>query len=330
MKHCIKSLASLVGIIFICSLIAGHFATVNATSDSLGVDWRAPLALEHPLVGKIYDSDGAITPRILGARMADSAYVLIGEKHDNIDHHQLELYLLELLAESATVKNSESSLAVTLEMLDSTQQENIESVAQQLKGTDISAIDTLELKQSLDWPEHGWPWSDYAEIIGWTFGQHIPLYAGNISRQTMRTVHQDGLDERFLSARELRSVLQDRMLDQVYDGHCGLMSRDKLAPMLDIQLAKDSAMANVLADAEAEQSVLIAGTGHTRKDTGVAEHLRFLGAESILSVALVEVNLEKTQASEYDLFDRYDVVVFTPIANQRDYCVELEKSMKKN
>ena len=348
----------IVGIIFACLNGAAYPAIVTAASvdaakvntasvneerHSLGLDWKAPLALDHPLTGAIYDSRGVLTPEALGLRMGDSRYLLIGEKHDNVDHHQLELYLLELLVKSPAVgdtavgntaiENSVPSVAIALEMLDSSQQTKINSVAKQLKA-DNTGIDAAELKRRLDWPERGWPWSDYAAIIGWTFARQIPLYAGNISRQTMRTVHQNGLDDRFQSARQLRSTLRDSILDQVFDGHCGLLAKDSLAPMLDIQLAKDSAMANAMANAlastDAKQSVLIAGTGHTRKDTGVPKHLRLVGAEPVLSIALIEVDPEKRKVSDYDLFDQYDVVIFTPVANQRDYCAEFKKSMQNN
>ena len=70
-----------------------------AATGSLDLDWKAPLAQEHPLVGKIYQSNAETSLQSLVDLMADNRYVLIGEKHDNIDHHQLELYLLKLLIE---------------------------------------------------------------------------------------------------------------------------------------------------------------------------------------------------------------------------------------
>lgn len=215
-----------------------------------------------------------------------------------------------------------------MEMLNSGQQPSIDTISEEFRLSDDLQVASAELKERLDWPEHGWPWGDYAAVISWVLKQRLPLYAANLNRETMHSLYKSGLDDRFQSARELKEVLHDSLLDQVFDGHCGLMPRDKLGSMLDIQLAKDSAMANALLAAETPQSVLIAGSGHIRKDTAVPRHLQ--QADSVITVALIEVDSEKTNVADYDLFERFDVAVFTPVANQRDYCAELEKSMKKH
>jgi len=307
---------------------------VGAT-DSVDLNWRAPLAQDHPLVGEIYTAKAAITTEALADLMAASGYVLIGEKHDNIDHHQLELYLLKLLSERISgadenPSDESPSMGVTLEMLDRSQQSQIDQVMKQLDQSDDDRLEVADLKSALNWPEHGWPWGSYSALIGWTLNGGLPLYAGNISRETMKSVYQTGIADQFISAKELHGALNEALLDQVFDGHCGLMPKDSLGSMVDIQLVKDSSMASALVAASGKPGVLIAGTGHVRKDTAVPRHLQVLDDKPILTVALIEVDLEKRFVADYnDSFDQFDVVIFTPVANDRDYCADLEQSMHK-
>ncbi len=311
-----------------CLLTYAH--TASSATNFEGLEWKAPIARDHPLVGEIHNATGSMTLAALADLMADSRFVLIGEKHDNVDHHQLELYLLKSLVEQKAADNTPAAVAVAFEMLNSDQQLQLTGLMEQLVQNDSVQIEAKALKDSLDWPEHGWPWDDYSELIGWALNSRLSLYAGNISQKTMRTIYQSGIDDRFESARQLKASVSDALLDQVFQGHCGLMPRDALSSMVDIQLVKDSAMANALVAGNEQLNVLVAGTGHIRKDTSVPKHLQLIDNQSTLAVALIEVEIGKTSVADYDeLFDRFDVVVFTPIANQRDYCADLKKSMQK-
>ena len=316
-------------LLLICLGICGISTFTLAAADSLVLDWKAPLAQDHPLVGRVYQSQGEMTLESLADLMADSRFVLIGEKHDNADHHQLELYLLKMLVERNTANNTIPSVAVTLEMLDSSQQSKVDLVMERIRQNDGPELELTELQRSLEWPPQGWPWEDYSALIGWTLNSGLSLYAGNIGGETMKTVYKNGIDDRFASASALKKPVQDELLDQVFDGHCGLLPRESLASMVDIQLVRDSQMARALTVSAGKQNVLIAGAGHTRIDTAVPKHLQVLGESSVLSVALVEVDPEKFEVADYPLFDRYDVAIFTPVATRHDYCADLEKSMQK-
>ena len=316
-------------LLLICLGVGGISTFTLAAASSLVLDWKAPLAQDHPLVGRVYQSQGEMTLESLADLMADSRFVLIGEKHDNADHHQLELYLLKMLVERNTANNTIPSVAVTLEMLDSSQQSQVDLVIERIRQNDGPELELDELKSSLDWPPQGWPWADYSALIGWTLNSGLSLYAGNIGSDMMRDVYKNGIDDQFASAIALKTPVQDALLDQVFDGHCGLLPRESLASMVDIQLVRDSQMARALMVSAGKQNVLIAGAGHTRKDTAVPKHLQVLGESSVLSVALVEVDVEKNDAADYHLFDRFDVAIFTPIATRHDYCADLEKSLQK-
>ena len=76
-------------------------ATACATAEPPVPPWEAALGRDHPLTGRVWDVDAAaaIEPRRLLARLATVRFVLLGEKHDNPDHHRLQAWIVrELLA----------------------------------------------------------------------------------------------------------------------------------------------------------------------------------------------------------------------------------------
>src|SRR5512145_3183951 len=61
--------------------------------------WKAPLGREHPLVGRIWDTRAGrfVIPTQLVGELARARYVLLGERHDNPDHHRVQATLVRAL-----------------------------------------------------------------------------------------------------------------------------------------------------------------------------------------------------------------------------------------
>ena len=308
--------------------MVSSFSVSGNAATRIELDWQSPLSVDHPLVGTIHANRSPISFEKLTLQMVGTRHILIGEKHDNPDHQQLEVLLLEALNDQVD-KNSKT-MAVVFEMLDSSQQENIDSLVNTLAGSANLELSAERMKAGLEWPEQSWTWEDYDDVIGWVLNNRVPVYAGNIDSTQIQSVYSNGIDANFATAIELREELQQPLLEQVYQGHCELMDKESLSPMIDIQLVKDAAMTNALLEAETDISVLIAGTGHTRVDSAIPRHLQIDGDDTVLSVALVEVDPELRSVTDYEAADRFDVLIFTPVANQRDYCAELRKSMGKH
>ena len=66
-----------------------------------GGPWLTTLLAEHPLVGKVWDpAEGALVdPKSVIERALAVRFVLLGEKHDNPDHHRLQADLVRALAD---------------------------------------------------------------------------------------------------------------------------------------------------------------------------------------------------------------------------------------
>ena len=78
--------------------------------------WQSELLRDHELVGQIWSSgdQAFITPDELAGRITSARYLLLGEKHDNADHHALQLATLEFLLDRNQVHS------VAFEMMDET------------------------------------------------------------------------------------------------------------------------------------------------------------------------------------------------------------------
>ena len=75
-------------------LLAGLAGCRSAAPVAL--DWRSPAGRDHPLTGRIWDVQEArfIDEATLLRRLYGARFVLLGEMHDNVDHHVLQARVL--------------------------------------------------------------------------------------------------------------------------------------------------------------------------------------------------------------------------------------------
>lgn len=110
-------------------------------------DWQSAEGRDDPQTGRIVELRSGVTlsPQQLVARLAAAPRVIVGEKHDNPDHHAVELWLAQALGEY----RAQGSLL--LEMLDPGQQPRVDAVRAQLG----SGKPVANLEQALNWPRLG-------------------------------------------------------------------------------------------------------------------------------------------------------------------------------
>ena len=281
-------------------------------------EWQSPIARDHPLVGTIRDgaTGATLTPDALVARLAARRFVLLGEKHDNADHHRLQAWVLRELVAAGRRP------AVALEMINADQSE---ALARYLAA---SPADASGLGDALEWKRSGWPaWSMYEPIAAAALDARLPLVAANLSRAATTSIRQGGvaaLDAATLSRLGLDRPLPDdvraRLTTEIQDGHCGQLPERMIDGFVAVQRARDAYMAAALREAGGDGAVLIAGTGHVRRDMGVP---RSLPAADVVSLAFVEV----TTGTSAPL--PYDYVWFTPRTDERDPCDSFRKDLQR-
>jgi uncharacterized iron-regulated protein len=289
------------------------------------------LAAENPLVGKIWlPASGqfiGIDELVRRAQAADA--VLLGESHDNPDHHALQAWMLRRVIEGG------KRPLVAFEMFDFSQQTRME---QHLAA---NPLDAAGLGPAVAWEKSGWPaWDQYRPIAEAALNGRAPLAPANLARADLRPLIKgdipDSLSHLGLD-KPLPADLRAAMEREIERGHCGMMPAEMLPGMVRVQRARDAVMARALADGLAAQgsAVLIAGAGHTRSDRGVPTHLAELApSKRSLALAFLEVRAGEEDPSAYGaLFDSpnvpFDAVWFTPRAERQDQCEQLKKHMEK-
>ncbi|MFQ5521385.1 MAG: ChaN family lipoprotein, partial [Candidatus Methylomirabilia bacterium] len=117
--------------------------------------WQTRLGRDHALTGRIWDVSAAsfVDGRTLVSRLARGRFVLLGEKHDNPDHHVLQARLLRALI--AVGRRP----AVGFEMFNT---DDAPAIATHLAS---APTDAAGLGEAVGWDERGWPdWATYQPI----------------------------------------------------------------------------------------------------------------------------------------------------------------------
>ncbi len=261
-----------------------------------------------PVGGEIRDlrNGEVLTARQLLKRLAGPERLIIGEQHDNADHHAAQLWLLRSLGE----QRPQGSLL--LEMLTPDQQPRVDQVRQ-------STTPPADLPGALAWDD-GWDWSLYGPIVRFALTQPYPLLAANLNNGEIRTFYRSPpvLKGQRSNAESVKTLL----LEQISESHCGLLPESQMPAMLAVQQQRDRRMAERLLAAPTP-SILLAGAWHARKDVGVPLHVVDLGAPQAPTVLmLAEQGAEVTAAMA-------DYIWLTPATPKPDYCEQMRKQFGK-
>ncbi len=269
--------------------------------------WQSPQGHEHADLGRIIDlrSGASLTPAQLVEQLAAAPRVLVGEQHDNPDHHRLQLWLLQALA----TRRPQGSLL--LEMLNPDQQERV-------IRTHAATLDEqapADLPAALAWQKN-WDWALYGPIVRYALAQPYPLQAANLERREIMQVYaaQPVLSGQLSTTAAVRETL----LADIRESHCGLLPEAQLPAMLAVQQQRDRRMAERL-QAAPTPAVLLAGGFHAARDLGVPLHLADLGSESgTLVLQLSEVGKPVSVASA-------DFVWYSAALPETDHCASLRR-----
>lgn len=267
--------------------------------------WQSPEGLGHAKLGQIVElrTGAVLSPAQLLERLAAAPKVLVGERHDNPDHHALQLWLLRALA----AQRPQGSLL--LEMLTPDQQAKVDQMRASMGAGQVPQ----DMLSALAW-QPGWAWSLYGPLVQYALRQPYPLLAANLERREVMQIYSQvpALDGSASTAPPVREAL----FTQIRESHCNLLPESQLPAMLAVQQQRDRRMAQALLAAP-EPSLLFAGAFHVRRELGVPLHLQDLQADQGLQVLiLAEVGSTVNPESA-------DFVWFTPAQPEQDHCAKL-------
>jgi uncharacterized iron-regulated protein len=278
--------------------------------------WQAPLGRAHPLVGRIWDTRAGrfVSAGALAAEIARARYVLLGERHDNPDHHRLQAALVRALIAAGRQP------AVAFEMFTA---DDAPAIRRHLAA---APRDAAGLARAVNWQRSGWPdWTHYQPIAHAALDAGLPIVAANLAPATARALGRgqraalpDGLAERYGLDRPLPDGGQAALTAEIDRVHCGHVPAARLDGMVLAQRARDAMLADSMLGVDGDGAVLIAGSGHVRGDRGVPFYLRIRApGASIVTVAPLEVRDAWTRPEQYAAaYDDgrlpFDWVWFTP------------------
>ena len=258
-----------------------------------------------------------------------STLVLLGEVHDNPEHHWFRSKILPLIA-----------APVVLEQMSKDQQVAIEKFMKVSRRT--RAVDDFKL--STGWLNSGWQKYPFDVLLQSILELGQPIYAGDVPRDAIMKVAKEG--EGALPAGERKRLGLDQPLGQKLDNaslaeieeaHCGAMPKEAFGGMAYAQRYRDASLADALLKAADKHgsAILIAGNGHVRTDRGVPWYVRQRApGKKVVSVMLIEVEDGKNDPEAYvprdpDGKPATDYIIFTPRADRADPCEMMKAKTAK-
>lgn len=295
--------------------------------------WESTLRCESPLAGKLYAvAPGRfLEPAEAADRLAEAAFVLLGEIHDNPDHHRLQAWMV------AEVLGRGRAAPVVMEMLSEDQAAKVAA----------AAPDAAAFGEAVGWAGTGWPaWETYRPIAEAAFTGGVRLTWSNIDPKRVRGAGMQGLGslaaaerERLALATPLPPAHQEALAAEIVEGHCGMLPPQAVGPIADVQRWRDAAFAHRMVEASRAAggagAILIAGGGHVRQDRAVPWHLRRFAPELEARVLVIR-ELEDDKAAPEDYLPRApdgspaaDYLWLTPATVREDPCEGFRKHMAK-
>ena len=317
-----------------CGTLSGE----RLDSDFDVPEWQSELLQDHPLVGRIWQhrSQQFISAQSLSRSLAGGEILLLGEKHDNPDHHALRLALLEQVHRQRRVS------LIAMEMLTEAQQARVDAL-QIDAGLTSDGRALAGLRDQLEWDD-GWHWEFYAPLLEFALkASDLELRSANIDRDTLSAVYRGELPPSVSAALvgALTGVQRDSLAEDIDTSHCGLLPDSQFESMVRVQQVRDHTMAQALlvdgrASRNAENAsatasdglrVLVAGNYHVRRDLGVPNYLPpGLRSETdgVITVAFLEVVEGRLDPADYQQqlsgLPAWDYIWFTPALTDEDYC----------
>lgn len=303
---------------------AHDVAGSGASAFSAPPRFQSPLSRDHPLSGRIFDVRRGrfISPHQMLDTFSRVDLVLLGERHDNVDHHRLQAWLIDAIARDGRRPR------VVFEMLDVEKQAEVDRSLQAYP----SGVD--QLGAAVNWDKSGWPpFAMYRPVFEAAVSGHLPIVAAGLSRTSLAAADFMAAENAAGEDPAVRTALPARIRDiiaaDIIDSHCGYAHESMVAAMITVQRRRDVAMARALLAAGRggdEGAVLVAGFGHARADYAVPMVLHDLDASaSVRSLGFLEVHPGAEEPAAYAEALRgqslpFDYVWFTPRANDEDPC----------
>lgn len=287
------------------------------------------LAANSPLAGRIWlpREHRAATAEEIAEKALAAGIVVLGETHDNPDHHALQAWVVRRVTAAGRRP------VAAFEMMETTQQAALDAHLADLDG----------LGAAVEWEKRGWPaWSLYRPIAQAVLAAGGGLVAANLplsdTRDIGKTLETADTRARYGLDEPLAPATEAAMAQEIRTAHCDLLPDSAVTRMVRVQRARDAALAEAVAlqasRPEVGPVVLIAGSGHGRLDRGAPARMRqMVPGVPVFSLAFLEAADGETDPEAASRFlgaaAPFDAVWFTAKAAREDPCSQMEQHMRK-
>jgi uncharacterized iron-regulated protein len=222
------------------------------------------------------------------SRLREADVIYLGEQHDQVEHHRLQLLVLDSLVESGL------NPAIGFEIFPVERTSTLMNYTQR-KSSPHQATSAYSAE---DWlrGELGWQgednvnWQHYGPLLMKAREHKLTAFGADLNRSIRSRVSKHGIEG--LTAVERQLIHSTNFSDDHYRklmyarfkaAHCGWGSDDYLSRLYDNWLARNDTMARALVTtAQAEEGrpvVLITGAGHVQFNMGVYERVGHLAPQ---------------------------------------------------
>lgn len=301
----IQRLSAFVLMMFFFWLLAGCVATSGQNT------------AHESLAGKIRDRQAGrfVDRQVLMQALRQADYVLLGETHDNPEHHAIEKMVLEVLLQSGRRPT------LVLEMLDLEDQPAVDRVLQD------GPVDAERFNRASGFAKKGWDWPLYRPLIETALSHGLRIVAGNLSREQLAAVIREGfagapkaVQRQVANGRGLEPGQRETLMQDIRTSHCDKLPEQMVPGMANAQIARDIMLAEQLVQA-GKPALLIAGAGHVRRDRGVPFYLSQMdpGAR-VVSIGMFGVDAGTAPEDVVSYRDRFDYLWYTKSVKREDPC----------
>lgn len=316
-------------------LIALCFIGISACAVTADKTKQLPLLLsDHVLAGKIWDvrAQRFINQEQLIKQVLASEFLLLGETHDNSQHHRYQTAMIDAL------KVNKRSAEVAFEMIS------------QQQGALIAdgRYDSVEsLLAALKHVPSNWQYeAHYIPLFESAIDAGFKIRAASLDKDDIRAIGNKGAEaipapiKTALDYNALTAEQEARLRKEIVGSHCGMDHEGMVSAMMLTQRVKDAVMMDSLLVTydtvkKVDTKVLVAGSGHARNDWGVPKYILQAQPDAkVVSLAWLEVASEANAVADYaqrwgNGTLPFDYVWFTPRNDRPDPCEAFRKHMKK-
>lgn len=233
----------------------------------------------------------------------EAQIVILGERHDNPVHHEMQADIVRVLAPGG----------LAFEMIPRAQEDAAN-------------------KGRTAWENERWSnWDDYRQIL--EAAPDARIAGGGVDRDMLRSSVKNGAalawgaeGARYRLLDQLPTHVTEAMIKEQRIAHCDGLPKPMLPGMVEAQQLRDAFFADAalrLVEGGHRPVVLITGNGHARTDRGSPMYLRRAAPLiPVVSVGIVEADgVTETP---------YDFVIYTEIHDREDPCEAFLKSRQKD